>query len=186
MKKLILAALLPLLCGLWACRKDENCPPDLPCATQSGENTFGCYINGVPWVAEVAPYVLAPWVHPIEAEYDEPGYGQDYMNQFRISASHYDSVLNGFMTLYIRPIKNTGFIGGDLAVFSATANIGEVNPSKLLWAFDSDSIMNYQVEITKCDIEKNIISGEFYFDILSNSDTIKITNGRFDVKYSPY
>jgi len=38
-----------------ACKKDDpapNPPPELPPATQTGANTFGCYVNGKPFIQE--------------------------------------------------------------------------------------------------------------------------------------
>ena len=60
--------ILLLVLGTYlGCHKDlpdQDCPPGLPCATQTGENTFGCYINGQPWVAQVAHIFLTrPYIN---------------------------------------------------------------------------------------------------------------------------
>jgi hypothetical protein len=40
-----------------SCKKEQpDPPPDLPPLTNVGAMTFGCYVNGEPWVAEVPPF----------------------------------------------------------------------------------------------------------------------------------
>ena len=45
----------------FTCRKEEN-NFGLPPATQQGANTFGCLIDGKPWVAEIGLGVLDPLI----------------------------------------------------------------------------------------------------------------------------
>ena len=94
------------------CRKDQDqdCPPDLPCATQAGENTFGCYINGKPWVAGVAPYIWDPTVHKIEASHDEPNYSTEHNNFLQITASSVDSFAYDFISMTFTPVTGIGNI----------------------------------------------------------------------------
>jgi hypothetical protein len=88
MKKslLLLTATFLLLALLAGCKKDTSTPkPDplpyplseLPLPTEEGKGTFGCLINGEPWVAIVKP--SHPWVFPLRAYYDEEHYGLDYI-----------------------------------------------------------------------------------------------------------
>lgn len=185
MKKFILwVTFATLFC---TCKKDDqDCPPDLPCATQVGANTFGCYINGKPWVAEIAYYLLDPTLHKIEAEYDETGYGNDFQNRLRITASKYDSVTSGFMTFYIWPVVGIGSLNSGTHYFSASGNISDLSISQGVFAIDLDTIMDYTLKITHWDVEANTMSGLFSFRGISSTDTVAITDGRFDVKYSPY
>ena len=45
--------LLPALLGLSQCKKNDPNPVDqLPPATQTGANTFGCLVNGQPWLPQ--------------------------------------------------------------------------------------------------------------------------------------
>lgn len=186
MKQVLLFITLLTLGLLVSCHKsepEEQCPDGLPCATQEGTNTFGCYIDGKPWVAYVAPYILDPSARKIDANYDESGFGHDYYNQLNITASHYDSTSNGFMALHIRPISTTGIITP--SKFTAQANIGYLNPPKISWAFQMDTFIEYKMNITRFDVSNNIISGEFSFKGVNGNDTIRVTDGRFDVKYNP-
>ena len=49
-----LALLLAALLGLSQCKKKRDPAPEdqLPPATQTGANTFGCLVNGQPWTPQ--------------------------------------------------------------------------------------------------------------------------------------
>jgi len=83
----LFAALTLLLTLPLACRKDKNEPPEeplpdnpwgLPSATKTGENTFGCLLNGKPWVANIALGIFDPSARPLDIYYDETGTGRYY------------------------------------------------------------------------------------------------------------
>ena len=185
---LILTSLLTLP----ACKKDppeQNCSPGLPCATQTGENTFGCYIDGKSWVAEIAPYVFDPTVHDIEAQYDEADYGTNNNNFLYVKGGRYDSITNGFISLSIRPLISTGEIySSQVSHLDASGLITYINNGQTVNAisFSLDTIFDYHIEITYLNMEKNIVAGIFSFTGTSAEDTVKVTDGRFDVKYDPY
>jgi hypothetical protein len=174
--------LLLTLMTLTYCRKDDppqDCPPDLPCATQTGANTFGCYIDGVPWVAKVEPDVLDPSAHPLEVSYDETGYGGFSNNRVKIQAHYYEVGKIDFFSIWLRPVK-------DIGVFKF-----EGFPSDdISFRFSSkfhyiDTTFNHRFYFSKLDTLNRILSGTFNFTVVGTNDTIKITDGRFDVKYSP-
>ena len=181
-----------LLLSLAACHKDDSpqgCPPDLPCATQTGENTFGCYINGKPWVAEIAPYVLDPTLHKIEAEYDEDGYGSAYGNFLSIKAGRTNDTTDGFMRINIKPITATGPVSYVSAVtFDIGGYIVKTDHGNFVsvLAFDIDTLRDYKIDITHLDKDKNVMSGTFSFIGKTKTDTVRITDGRFDIRYDPY
>lgn len=185
MKHFLLSAVAAIL--LCACKKDNlDCLPDLPCATQSGENTFGCYINGKPWVTEIAPYVLDPTLHKVEANYDEPNYGQNHYNILQFNATSVDSLLYSFWSMSFSPIITQGeLLHGQLQSFRAEAHL-ELMPSNHM-VFYIDTLSPYEIVITKLDVDKNIVSGKFAFTGITKdkNDTIRVTEGRFDMKYSP-
>jgi hypothetical protein len=182
MKHTLMMAFIAML--LYNCRKDNlNCIPDLPCATQTGANTFGCYINGKPWVAEIAPHMLDPTLHKTEAEYDVTGYQSDVSNQLRITASRWDSTSSGFLILYIKPVTDVGELNPGIADFSVWGNLSnQIYPNEVL-SIDLDTIQEYSLTVTRLDTEERIISGLFSFKGISGTDTINVTDGRFDVKF---
>jgi hypothetical protein len=176
---IFLSALLICICTVPGCKKDDpDCPPDLPCATQTGENTFGCYIDGEPWVAKVEPYVLDPSAHKIEASYDETDYGTFNDNYFRLLGA-YRGDTSSSLIIHFKPLLQTG------RAFINTLNFYgiEFRTSQNLFKIDPDS--PYEIHFTKLDTVKNIASGTFYFSCISDSDTLSVTDGRFDVRYSP-
>lgn len=193
MKQSFLFSMILLLAALFTfgCKKTDelDCPPDLPCATQSGENTFGCYINGVPWVAEIAPYVLDPTLHTIEAEYDESDYGSENGSFLSLKGRRTNDSTSGFMYLNLRPVAGIGYISHyealtfDIGAYIINTNNGQ--PTGTL-AFELDTLFSYNISITHINTEKNTISGMFSFTGTSLTDTIRVTDGRFDVKYDPY
>jgi hypothetical protein len=190
MKKILFSLLLAAVAAslaLPACKKDDlDCPPDLPCATQTGANTFGCYINGEPWVAEIAPYVLDPTLHKIEAEYDEDGYGSNYDNLLSIKGHKTNDSTDGFISINLKPVRSVGEISHtNMISFEVSALIVTTNKGQFINAvgFNLDTYYDYSIEITHLDTAKNIISGTFYFTGTSPKDTVKVTKGRFDIKY---
>ncbi|GAB4499083.1 MAG: hypothetical protein OHK0019_35590 [Saprospiraceae bacterium] len=50
-----------------------------------------------------------------------------------------------------------------------------------------DTTASYDIALTKLDYDNKIVSGHFFFTALTQSkkDTIRVTDGRFDVKYYP-
>jgi len=51
--------------------------------------------------------------------------------------------------------------------------------------YETNAKVSGQLMITKLDTMKQIVSGTFYFNALnSTGDTVKITNGRFDMPYT--
>ena len=192
---ILVLALISTICIL-SCRPEEeqsqlpqDCPPGLPCATQTGANTFGCYINGAAWVAGLGPNVFAPELHKLVACHDEDGTGGEYGRYFSVSAWQVNDTINGYINMQIEPVLNTGIIDyASSKFFEMSGNMsikknGQL-PSNL--SFRLDTLFEHNIEITYFDIEKNIISGKFSFTGTSSNDTVKITDGRFDVVYDQY
>jgi hypothetical protein len=177
----ISAAALSLLLLFATCRPDKEeppCPSDLPCATQTGENTMGCYINGKPWEAKVELNVLDPTAHEIEASYDETGYGTFNNNYCKVLGAYHGDSLT-FMALHFSPIKNIGIIKLDSlnfyrVLFKSTQHYYYLDPNS-----------PFEINITKLDTANNILSGTYYFKGITDNlkDTLNFTDGRFDVRY---
>lgn len=163
---LILFAILALTAG---CR---NGYPELPPATQTGQNTFGCLVNG----ELVIPFADNKWQNDSNnARYNESigqltiqGYGQDnqrfeftIMNPAEGSKTSFTNVV-----YYASTLPSNYYYGGQ--------NIGEVL-------------------ITKFDTNRKIVSGQFSFigtkwfsDGINTyeadvNDKVIVTMGRFDL-----
>jgi hypothetical protein len=190
MKYLLLTATLLLLALLAGCKKEDQIPyplSELPPATQTGARTFGCLINGEPWVA------YAPWdlFGKLRAYYDEEHYGFDY-NRRLIVGSHRiipsydlnnDSIANS-LGFTINPIISEGYYDKqNLENYKSSFFLSKPLPSKI---YELDTIVPFHIHITKLDTVKKIVSGTFEFDmrrISDSMDVLQIRHGRFDALY---
>lgn len=193
---------------LFSCKKaDQDCPKDLPCATEVGANTFGCYINGKPWVAEYQEGIV-PFYPAAEGHYDVSNFNADYGNRLKIVAKKISDTLEGFLLFEFTPVLGIGTLTNDGAgtihanLFSKVKQADKIVDVVF---FNMERILDYQVDISRFDTDQHIISGTFsmvgigsrdsvivsypdsglsttYFSI---SETIRITEGRFDMKYNP-
>lgn len=164
------------------CKKDDPAPADqLPPATQTGANTFGCLING-------QAYVPNPRYDNNVVLY-EPGASLPIGGNLNIQTSHNvrqgDNSTRQVITLAAGPIRiartyslSPPNIEGD-AIFSDRAKAVPCNDY-------GDPLLVYrrgQVTITRIDEQAHVLSGTFEFVLAQpGCDTIKVTQGRFDYK----
>ncbi len=163
-----------------SCKKlnppEENDEPKervLPPATTSGENTFGCKVNGE---------VFLPNGNINYWGIDHPKY---YLEEGRLWVrvkNLYDYPNDVYM--YVDIYKDLWTVG------KSTNLINSLYPEYKYFREDYtqvlyhiDSTKNYYVDITRLDLENQIVSGEFEYTIFNDElgDTLKITEGRFDL-----
>ncbi|GAA3922430.1 hypothetical protein [Hymenobacter algoricola] len=179
MKRYLLYAALLLLTQCSKCKQDDPTPEDqLPPATQTGANTFGCLVNG--------------------QVYTPSGY-----NGTSNYAVLYDPAYNGGsldVMVYRYPSKSAdaqylSFGGVSVAsngiyLFKSSTNLAarfsDAARQKGCTRYASDdgttSCMG-QFTITRLDLAAGIISGTFEFTLAKlGCDTIRVTQGRFDKK----
>ncbi|MFT6320561.1 MAG: hypothetical protein ACJAT4_001487 [Granulosicoccus sp.] len=186
-KNLTTLLLLSLLYFNYSCNKDDIDPHGLPAATESGENTFGCLVDGEPWIAEIGLGVFAPSLHKLVMGYDETETGVFYNNIWSLTATYVtaDST-NDFFFLGASRFTEPSCLNQSVNHLRATFWSSYDRP---FVEYKFDSLLPYQVSITKLDEASNICSGKFDFYAISTdtnkSDTLHITEGRFDVKYNP-
>jgi hypothetical protein len=179
-KNFILLILLSWI-GLYACKKDPPpIPPQiidysvLPLETQTGANTFGCLAYGKVWVPRVE--LLNPF-------YDKSALFSEKNNLGRggFSCRIIDSGIDESMSFNFGPTYYK------LGKCSVSANF-QTNGSNWYSSDNSrDSLFNW-VDITFIDTIENIISGTFQFSVYDEPgsiDKLTITEGRFDMHYSP-
>tara|TARA_B110000090_G_C13112588_1_gene342978 strand:+ start:106 stop:648 length:543 start_codon:yes stop_codon:yes gene_type:complete len=179
MKKLLL--LLTITVTLSCCNKNDDDQPinpidQLPPATQTGAQTFGCLINGEPFVppsfgsnSPSAFYQFVDGAYTFNISGSKGGGaslqsisigGIDVNELQEITYSLYEESQNNHYGEYN--------IGGGIT-FSGTSS--QENPGTLT--------------ITNFDQANFIISGTFDFTLLDNDgNEINITNGRFDMNYT--
>jgi hypothetical protein len=172
---LLLAALL----GLSQCKKKDADPArpedQLPPATQTGQHTFGCLLNGQPWTpgGNVGPlnYRLV---------YDRGYAGGD----LEIRAYRYVEALRGTQYFIIAgaPVAKVGTYPIDGKTIGVYYKSG-VQGSCFEYYNAPGLAMNGQLTVSKLDLTQGIVSGTFSFKLWQpGCDTIKVTQGRFDYK----
>ncbi len=171
MRRFFYIVMLVLLTGFESC--DDIIDPKtelekLPPATQEGKSTFGCLVNGKAWVTNSSTDALA-----------------DYQSgSLQIGAGIHERERQQGMILAVLSGVGEG-LSYDLtndpqyeAKFSSKHSTG-------LCFYDDNNTLSGNLTITKLDQTKLIISGVFYFTtFVSGCDTIKVTDGRFDILYA--
>lgn len=153
---------------------DDNLTPleQLPKATQTGEGTFGCLVNGMPFI-ETGTFFNC-FYQFVNGEYF-----------FHISAESEALNINE-ITIYSNKVELSS---------GETYQLGNNEERSISGiTFFSDAIQNVStknsipgtLQITKLDIQNNIISGTFNFKVnhpITNEE-INVTDGRFDTKFT--
>ncbi|RIH65998.1 hypothetical protein D1164_06955 [Mariniphaga sediminis] len=158
-----------------SCEKEDE-DPQLPPVTQTGEDTFGCLVNGDIWLPELViafptqPRVSAKLVREFGYRMWEIGANQGAESSFYFGI-HEDSLKVGKVNISTDEVYGRG-IG--LHYFSKNYE---------MTSFAWQKGLPVQFTITKLDTVNKIVSGIFSFDAINMSnDTVKITDGRFDIK----
>ena len=182
-KILLISALLLLFTG---CRKDDRPKTQEPCGslpapTQEGLNTFGCIVDEFCW--EPKGFILPKG--NLEAFIDY----YDSIYVFYISARRSEnyppesdigiqitSKISLTETTYTIGFNHESPIGVDVIDYGSSADYSAY--------YTTNDTTGGEITITKLDTTNHIISGTFYFDVVKlDSNIIKITKGRFDLKY---
>ena len=176
MKNLVIITMLLLLCAA-SCKKENKNEDQLPPATQTGANTFGCLVNGKVYVPKGFNGTGTP--NP-KTQFDIGVNGQPYFN-ITVSRLSAGNVSEGNLFMSIGNLSTLGIYNypADLNFLFGWNIIGDCG----IIAFDTTVKKWGLCEITKYDLNARIISGKFNLKYKTLScDTIFITNGRFDFK----
>lgn len=150
----------------------------LPPITKTGANTFGCLVNGVAWL----PNGSRPqYGGPNPDVYVDPTFQG---GRFSITGHQYNNFQSkvGFGSANC---TSTGYFDIALPVNGIDYNRFMNNTSTCEFSsFDPGTYRRGFFNISRYDLNNGIFSGTFEFTIKSQAcgDTIRITNGRFDVK----
>ena len=167
------ALLLAALLGLSQCKKNDPDPvSQLPPATQTGANTFGCLVNGQLWTPKgfdgTSNYSI---------NYDA-SYRKGIIN---ISAYIYGSGDNTRQDVIIfsDSLKSVGTYSLSLPNHQEAL----FHDSKVQGSFYQNE-MHYRrgtLTITRLDKQAGIIAGTFAFTLYKpGCDSVRVTQGRFD------
>ena len=178
MKKVLFIILSIILLNPGCHCKKESDAPGLPPATQTGANTLGFYLNGEAWVPKGFNG------RPNLTWYYDPGYADGNLNisayRFLSEANRQYFGLGGGGVTGTGTYKIVTLKSGDSKVGISFVRLID---SCEIDAYDTTIYRIGEMTITKFDTSNGIISGTFWATIYSPSckDTLKITNGRFDL-----
>ena len=191
-KYIFYAALFLIIAITTQCNKTNVDPDGLPPETQTGAGTFACKINGVVWgynnpdPQALDNRVKSSWSFDAN---DKNGTLQVIALKYYDASKNYDEVIH-FIADSLNLVKekylnrnafNYGFV---YTVFAPkNKQCGDYNSTGIN---DTTKVFSNsgKLIITKLDQNAKIISGTFYCTILETGcDTLKITDGRFDLKY---
>ncbi|ADR22428.1 hypothetical protein MATR_37260 [Marivirga tractuosa] len=181
-----------------SCQKEDiKVEDELPPITQEGLNTFGCKIDGevlVPKDGFSTNLFTGGTLVGLEAGY--PRFGENPVkNYFYIRAGNFVDQGGDIIYLHLQDIDSTG----EFELFNSTGNslYENTNPyHSIIRLFDnSDNESRYfsfekggVIRVTRFDTLNHIASGTFEFDIVKESDplsdTISVTDGRFDINWN--
>jgi hypothetical protein len=172
---------LPLLIFLFvgvACKKDKLCDePELPCQTHDGKNTFGCFIDGVPFIADVRFTIGGATA--VSGQFDESS------KLLQIQGTREDSEEN------LDKVSFQAYVISEASNYTMNVLIAEYvgyrDYSGQVCDYYHDLNKKGSVNITFLDTEKNIIAGTFEMTLINpdcaENQTMIITKGRFDFGY---
>lgn len=171
-KSYILFVSLLVLTGCSLFSKPSDPVEVLPPVTQEGKNTFGCLVNGEIWIPKGYNGLTNP-----DASYD-PGVagGSLGVDAYRADASSLNDIF-----VYVTGLSSAGTF--DLS----DPVVGSVLFYKTNHCYyDKDGSISRvgSLIITKLDLQAHIVAGKFEIILIkANCDTIRISDGRFDMKF---
>ncbi len=188
LRRLPLYLSLLLLTQCSKCKRDDPTPQPpknplslLPPETLTGAGTCGCLVNGVAYITTSAIATSGEWVSPTKLAVGANLYPNGNQNQAFRSIT---LVMNGRL---IAPpeVPFTIVPASNQAVFTPGLN--------QFYAFSGNTTCTYggklfktgKIELLKFDGVARIAAGRFAFTLYEpgGCDTLRVTNGRFDVKF---
>ena len=184
MKHTIWLLLIGIVFCFAKCEKEKpidsnnNNIPGLPPATQTGANTLGFLLNGVPWTPAGNNGTAN-----LSMDFD-PGINNGI---FGIAAYHATLMDISSFAFGIRDSLNHAVVPQMYSIEKISLG-GLIFRDKFLCERDSDDSLIHtkgSILINRLDRTNGIISGTFECTLFNPScgDTIKITKGRFDMKF---
>ncbi|TYB78043.1 hypothetical protein ES676_02170 [Bizionia saleffrena] len=176
MKNLLLAFAMLLIVS--NCNKNDDDQPtnpidQLPPATQTGAGTFGCLLDG-------EPFLPGNSQNPLDCVYQFVNGGY----YFSLQANKRDD-LNNRITL---SLSTKSLEIEENEVFNLLENIDGNAYGRYSYAtLETYTSQDYtgELTITKLDFTNNIVSGTFWYDIEDYNGVVhQIREGRFDMQFT--
>ncbi len=177
--------LMSIMLSASSCEKEKvvEPEPDLPPLTTKGAMTFGCYVNGEPWVAKVPPF--QPYHRPngagLNLNTQWTTVWGNIINEERFEVLRFIFFLDTSSINLPQQYKHEYFPQAYINYYNI-----KCNDQKGDYQHELDTTYNNRTEIIHFDMEKRIMSGTFEFRTISMEcrDTVLFTDGRFDVKFT--
>ncbi len=168
-------------CSIFAsCKKDKQQEDTLPPATQTGANTFGCYINGKLYVPKGFEQNRPNFSMVVDPNFQNGNFGISTFNsQLKIRINFGSNDIKSVGVFYINDTSKPLLID----VLNENENC-YFNPSYICISSGNCKVTG-NLQITRYDLTNSIFSGTFQFTLYNPSmgcDTIHLTKGRFDKK----
>ncbi|HAX14175.1 MAG: hypothetical protein CMF37_13210 [Leeuwenhoekiella sp.] len=167
-----------LVFTLFACNNDDNSNSNplshLPPATETGENTFGCLLDGEPFIPKGG-------VNPLDCVYQLV----DGKRYFNLEAAMNDASFNEIAISISTNAKQIS--ENETYSLMSEFEVGGVSGKYIFNGdiFDTDNQNSGKLTITKLDLDAQIVSGTFFFDVIDqNGELREIRDGRFDMRFT--
>ncbi|MGY3055597.1 hypothetical protein ACVWYG_003818 [Pedobacter sp. UYEF25] len=164
-----------------SCKKAKTGINSLPPATQEGNDTFGCLVNGVAFTPKGS--ALGGPILSSYYQYLNSPTAQGYF--FNVSASRKNGGENGTESISINS-NNRSIEQGQTYTLKNSELSGEIYGNYGL--FKGAEINNYsttnfykgELNVSKFDETNQIVSGTFWFDAVNDSgEKVEVREGRF-------
>ena len=168
----------------------EEVHPDkleLPKITTTGENTFGCLIDGEIWAANGAP--SCTFCGP------NPGARVDHLYYSNVADTFSDMLSLGARNAYkdlIAQELSISFTLTDTYILGDTINAGSTRWTGINFYdelnkcyIESDSTTSISIIVNRYDREVGIVSGTFSGELTDSCRALSISDGRFDLTFRP-
>ncbi|GAB3574085.1 Riean_0653 family protein [Hymenobacter daeguensis] len=186
MNKLLLLVALALLAPGGCKTKDPTPDPPkdplslLPPETETGAGTFGCLINGQAYIASTSISANGDWQSTTKLAI---GSTMSLNGAAAGSTITILAALNGAL----QDNQNFSIISSatPFPVFTPGINQFYTHVAAIPCIYDGDYFKSGQIQLLHFDGVRRIASGRFAFKLYgpSGCDALRVTNGRFDVKF---
>lgn len=175
-KKIIIASLILSLFSFAKCHKDKPDSNGLPAATQEGKNTLGFLLNGQPWTPQ-GNNGTANLSIDMDFGFNQGVFGISSYRRISSSSEHIGFGIKDSLS-FIQIPATLVLDKNSLYQFGISTNNCAID------YYDSSVYRNGSLTLNKLDKVNRIVSETFNAILYKNGcDTIKITNGRFDMKF---
>ncbi len=157
---------------------DDNTPQDpisqLPPATTTGENSFGALLDG-------EPFIPSGGINPLDAQYhlinDEWFFyvgGSKRIENFNLLSLSLSTNARELEAGQTYVLVSEFDVGGVSGVYGFNGEF-----------YDTDDQNSGELTITRLNLNAQIISGTFFFDVIDqNGELREIRDGRFDMRFT--